>query len=1126
MPIFLGGNLNNIITQTFNTFDQIKIENQTNISHTPHSIKPFLSSYLFKKLNKSILFICNNNKTAEILEQNITDLGFPAQSLLYYDNLPYENTSLPHKIIQKRVKTLINIIQKKAMIYIIPLKSFLFPVINKGFLEDNIYSLNVGQKLNREHLISHLTKNGYERVPHIEKVGDFGLRGEVIDIFPPGKNHPIRIELFDIQVEKIKYFNLETQLSFQDIKIDQIDILPLYEFKICEEKLDLLMKRLSSDYPPAMLAKFKEAAIENSFDFNLIPFFYSQNSLLNFFHKQSHNFHLIIDNPSQLASIEKSFSREVKEMFYSSFNIDKIKVQPKNYFIPLIDLLKNEDYQKLQNIDEAKNSFILSNYFTTTPYYSGKIELFKTHLNEWKDYDIYIGCFYEGQKERIKDIFPEMNIIFSHSLEEGFIDHSNKNVLILESEIFGKKHFTHRKKNILLSTAPIESFTDLERGDYVVHINHGVGRYEGIEKISIMGKYKDYIKIIYAEEENLYVPIEQVFLIHKYLGASDGKVRLDRLSGKSWEKRKEKVKRKMEEMAEELAILYEKRKTLPGFKHIVNKKWQYEFEAGFPYEETPDQLKAIVDVKNDMEASFPMDRLICGDVGYGKTEVAMRAAFKAVASGKQVAMFVPTTLLAEQHYQTFLERFDNFSINIKMLSRLVTPKNVKEVITSLLDGSIDILIGTHKILGEKVKFKDLGLLIIDEEQRFGVRHKERIKQLKASIDVLTLSATPIPRTLYMGLSNLRDMSLITTPPVARMPIRTYVMPFNDSVISRAIKKELERNGQIFIIHNRVKTINQFGEMIKNLIPIANIAIAHGQMTPQQMENVFLDFMAGNYDILISTTIIENGIDIPNVNTIIIDRPELLGLSELYQLRGRVGRGNKQGYAYLFYDPQRGLSYNVQKRLEVIEEYTELGSGFKIAMKDLEIRGAGNILGGEQSGFIADVGMELYAKIMKKAVKKVRGLIKEEEIEPLIDISFDGYIPDTYIYEEKEKFSIYKIIMRANEISEIDQLTHQIKDRYGKIPPTVTNLILVSKIKVICKKIGIKEFKENSDGYYMNFIHSNHLNPNKMAELIKNRQGKIYNQGFLIFKKCFDENNILTEILVLISNLQKEEKAAK
>lgn len=1110
--------MHSVIASVFKTLEKTNLTGKKSLSHVPDGLKPFLLSYLLEKQNQSILYLTDSNQKAEETAEYLKDLKIEAEAIPFYDILPYESEKVTPILLFKRIKAFYSILSKEKKVYTVPLKSFLFPQVSASYFnQKGSFLIRQGKTMKRNEFIQFLTFSGYTRMPHVERIGDFSVRGEVIDFYCFYYDHPVRIDFFDEEVEKIKFFNLSSQTALKGSEKDEIKVYAHLDFQVPEEKIETLLSSLASTFTPASIREFRLYLKENPNDIHLIPFFYKK-TLLEFFESSENPVFTVSEDFSILDSSYKNLMRELKEMYFGSFNISKMKADPKDYFKEW-DSFKPEIDLQFKIMTEGESLSLLE-YFTPTPYYQGKLELFKSHLKEWRQHEIIIGCSYEGQMERVKDIFPELKAVLSGSLEQGFINHPEKKVFVLEQEIFGKKYLTNRKKNILLASSPIDSFSDMERGDFVIHINHGVGRYEGIEKVAVLGKNKDYIKIAYAEESNLYVPIEQVFLIHKYIGSSENPPRLDRIGGKAWESRKEKVRRRMEEMAEELAMLYGKRLELKGYKYEADSKWQHEFEAGFPYEETEDQLKAIEDIKKDMESDKPMDRLVCGDVGYGKTEIAMRACFKAVSNGKQVAVLVPTTLLAEQHYQSFLERFDNFSVNIKMLSRLVPQGETVKTLKGLKEGMIDIVIGTHKILGDQVVFKDLGLLVIDEEQRFGVKHKEKIKKFKASIDVLTLSATPIPRTLYMGLSELRDMSLITTPPVSRMPIKTFVMPFNDNLLIQSVRRELERKGQIFMIHNRVKTIHQFAGFIQGLVPEAKIVVGHGQLEPHEIEDIFLNFIHGENDILIATTIIENGIDIPNANTIIIDRPELLGLSELYQLRGRVGRGDKQGYAYLFYDPVNGLSPDVQRRLEVIEENTELGSGFKIAMKDLEIRGAGNLLGREQNGFIADVGIELFAKLMRKAVQEVKGQIQEEEIEPLIDLCFNGYIPDSYIFEEKERFSIYKIIMRANELEEVDNLTKQIEDRYGRIPEIVSQLLFVSKIKVVCKQIRLRELKERTKDYQLSFIKNDHIKMEKIAGLLQKKTARIDGENLLIQKEFFQNENSLESILKFLSELKK------
>ena len=607
-------------------------------------------------------------------------------------------------------------------------------------------------------------------------------------------------------------------------------------------------------------------------------------------------------------------------------------------------------------------------------------------------YAVFIFAVYDVQADRLRHILKDLQVtILPQSISAGFALPEQKILAIQEAEIFGRKRRIPRSVGAVKSAA-IESFVELTPGDFVVHVNYGIGAFLGIERISAAGNERDYITLEYAESEKLFIPIEQVNLIQRYIGQEGKQPRLDSLGGKGWQHRKEKAKKAVEELAEGLLELYSRRKADPGFAFAADTDWQSEFEAAFPYQETEDQLKCIEDVKRDMENPTPMDRLVCGDVGYGKTEIALRAAFKAVMGGKQVALLAPTTILVEQHFETFQDRFARYPVKIVMLSRFRSPRELKAAIAAIAEGTVDIAIGTHRLIQKDVKFRNLGLLVVDEEQRFGVKHKERLKQIKTSVDCLTLTATPIPRTLNMSLMKVRDMSILNTAPQNRLPIETYVMEYNEELVARAIRQEIDRGGQIFYLHNRVESIQAIHLSLQMLVPEVSIAVGHGQMEDDELEEVMRSFVHGERQMLLTTTIIENGLDIPNVNTIIIDRADMLGVSQLYQLRGRVGRAGVTAYAYLFYPDRRALSELSMKRLRIISDHTELGSGFKIALKDLEIRGAGNILGREQHGYILSVGYDLYLKMLDEAVAALSRESRDEAPEVFMDLEYSGFIP--------------------------------------------------------------------------------------------------------------------------------------
>ncbi|MDD3750855.1 MAG: transcription-repair coupling factor, partial [Tissierellia bacterium] len=679
-------------------------------------------------------------------------------------------------------------------------------------------------------------------------------------------------------------------------------------------------------------------------------------------------------------------------------------------------------------------------------------------------------------------------VIAPGELIKGFEFYDNKLLVLTENEVLGSVKRKSRKPK-KRKGAVIEVFTDLKVGDYVVHEHHGIGQYAGIEKIEVQNIQKDYLCIKYKAEDKLYVPVDQMSLIQKYIGSDSEKPKLNKMGSSDWAKIKERSKAAIENMAVELIKLYAERKVSKGYAFTRDTEWQKEFEYKFPFTETEDQLRCVKEIKKDMEKAVCMDRLLCGDVGFGKTEVAMRAAFKAVMDSKQVAMLVPTTILAQQHYSNLLERFRGYPIKIEMLSRFRTHYQQNKIINDLNKGLIDIVIGTHKLLSKELKFKDLGLLIIDEEQRFGVRHKELIKQLKSNIDVLTLSATPIPRTLHMSMIGVRDMSIISEPPGDRLPIQTYVIEYNEGLIKDAIEKEILRKGQVYYVHNRVADIDHTAAKLRKLLPDARIAVAHGQMSERHLENIMLEFVNKEYDILVCTTIIETGMDIPNVNTLIIDNADYLGLSQLYQLRGRIGRSNKVSFAYLTYEKDKMLSEVADKRLKAIKEFTEFGSGFKIAMRDLEIRGSGNILGSEQHGHMLAVGYDLYVKFLGRAVKEIQGKHLKEDIETSVDLNVDGYIPSSFIENEEQKIEIYKKIAAADNKNDIFEITEEIIDRFGNVPVQVDNLLKISYIKSLSKTLRVKSLTQAGNTVNIEMTKDD-LSQDIIEFLIKNYYKKI------------------------------------
>ncbi|HAJ32059.1 MAG TPA: transcription-repair coupling factor [Candidatus Atribacteria bacterium] len=1053
-----------------------KLINKILLSGLKDSARSFFISALTspEELKKSYLIITDTQEDALKIYQ---DLGtflnkskneeeniflFPS-----FDVLPYEDISSDPQIIQQRINILKHLStndhnNKKRIILIADVKALLPKLASPQKFKKTSWKLKVGDVLKKEDFLKILLDQNYRSVELVEEKGEFSSRGGIIDFFPVTSENPLRLELFGDQIESIRYFNLSTQRSI--LKLNDYTLLPSRE----------LIADGSSNYNYSTI-------------FDYLP-----EELI-----------VLQNDPESIKEKEEEFQEEVEDI-YQKIQQDKKELifSPSSYFITkseICDKLKSKKIINFTYLPEENKEGTSGNQeerkedireFTLEGQeissYFGNLDLFVKDLEKWQKEKQYIVILVrnEGRAQRLGEILEERGVErftigrieeYAHLKSTIFISYGYlnygfrlpdlKTVFITDQEIFGKER-NKRYKLTRRKSEPFSTIMDISPGDYVVHIDHGIGIYRGIVNLTIKGVKQDYLLIEYAQGDKLYVPIDQFNLVHKYIGIKDKTPKIYRLGGVSWGKAKGKAKRSIQKLAQELYNLYVARKEIRGFAFSKDNNWQQELEMSFPFEETYDQLQALSEVKADMEIVKPMERLVCGDVGYGKTEIAIRAAFKAVLDGKQVAILAPTTILVQQHYDNFRERMSSFPINIDMLSRFRTKQELKKVIEGLEEGKVDIIIGTHRLIQNDIRFKDLGLLIVDEEQRFGVLHKERIKKLKESIDSLTLTATPIPRTLHMSLIGVRDLSVINTPPEDRFPIATYICRRDDKVIIEAIRRELDREGQIFFVHNRVRSIQKIARDLNRLFPQARIGIAHGQMVEEQLEDIMIDFLEKKYDILVCTTIIEIGLDIPNVNTIIIDDAHKFGLSQLYQLRGRVGRTDRRAYAYFLYPSYRSISDTAKKRLQAIKEFSELGSGFKLAMRDLEIRGAGNLLGKEQHGSVSEVGFNLYCRLLEEAIKELReeeeGKEKKKDITPVIDIKIDAYISGGYIPDLKQRVLIYKKLAEIKDLESLERAKEELRDRYGIYPQEVRNLLEIIYLKIFLRKLGISSLvvKEN------------------------------------------------------------------
>ncbi|WMJ76472.1 MULTISPECIES: transcription-repair coupling factor [unclassified Sedimentibacter] len=1092
----------------------------------------FLVCNLLEAAADKILVITSSESKSRKYEEEIKAFTDNAGRFHPKEFILYNVDALSKDVEYKRSYLLDKILNLKKCAVTASINSIVTRVMPKDRFKDSIIVLKYGNCYDMNELKKNLINLKYERVDAIEGVGQFSIRGGIVDIFSPSESNPVRIEFFDDEIDSIRSVDLKTQRSVKNLK--SVRIIPCSDLLFNKDEIDSMLTEIDMDYQSRMdkiknLSESKEVqkklrsmynayrdkmkeglSIENS-DL-LVPFLKdSFVSVLDYF---GEDFILIVDEPErvfeELGSLNDSYELKFSELFekgeiftkQSCVFISEQELKAKLTETPFVSVNGRD------KIFKAEESVSLQ--FKEAPYYYGKMEDLSKDLNrlKYKGYKIAIvlssneGCLklhnllndYECTTTLSKtaNVAAESGqvIIMPGKVKKGFEYYDNKILILTENEVFGSLR-KKPKKAKKRKGSKIEIFTDLKVGDFVVHEHHGIGQYIGIEKIDVQNIKKDYLCIKYKGEDKLYVPVDQMSLIQKYIGSDSEKPKLNKMGSVEWVKTKERTKAAIENMAAELVKLYAQRKVVKGHAFSSDTEWQKEFEYKFPFQETDDQLRCTKEIKKDMERPVCMDRLLCGDVGFGKTEVAMRAAFKAVMDSKQVAILVPTTILAQQHYANIVDRFRGYPVKVEMLSRFRTPYQQVKVINDLNKGLVDIVVGTHKLLSKDLKFKDLGLLIIDEEQRFGVKHKELIKQLKTNIDVLTLSATPIPRTLHMSMIGVRDMSIISEPPGDRLPIQTYVMEYNDGIIKDSIEKEISRGGQVYYVHNRVIDIDSAASKLQKLVPNARIAVAHGQMSERHLENIMLEFVNKEYDILMCTTIIETGMDIPNANTLIIDNADHLGLSQLYQLRGRIGRSNKVAFAYLTYEKDKMLSEVADKRLKAIKEFTEFGSGFKIAMRDLEIRGCGNILGSEQHGHMLAIGYDLYVKFLDRAVKELQGKsYEDEDIETSVDISVDGYIPSTYIENEEQKIEIYKKIAAASSKDDIYDITEEIIDRFGNTPVQVDNLMKISYIKSLCKKLHVKSIAQAGFIVNIELTSGNDLSQDIIGFLIENYNTKI------------------------------------
>lgn len=1093
-----------------------------------------LMSVITKDYKYSIVVTHSDKRAREIYEDYLlydkNVIYYPAKDFIFFNADIHGNLTLT-----ERLSAIKRIIEGEHLVIVTTIDGLMDKLIPIDIIKDNLITINMSDTIDMNDMQEKLSNMSYERVSQVEMSGQYAVRGEIIDIFPMGEEVPVRIDLWDDEIDSIKTFDVDSQRSIENI--DEIKIYPATEFILDKTQIEFGINKIRTEANELWEKLRKEMkteeahrlkSITNEFCEQLelgnmgvaidsyVNYFYDEMSTLIDYLKNEQVVYLL-DEPSRLLERSSAIEKEFRESMVNRLEKGYVlsgQINVMNTYEEIIASISKKQIiafttltQKVKGIKikeifhiEAKN--IVS--------YNSSFELLIKDLKAYKKkgYKILLLTNSKTKAERLAEnirsydleafygesldrvINPKEIMVSNGNIHQGFEYPLLKFVVITQSDILGKEKSKKKRLKKKYTGKKIQNFSQLSIGDYVVHENHGLGIYRGIEKIEVDRVIKDYIKIEYAGNSNLYILATQLDLIQKYAGADTKAPKINKLGTQEWSKTKSKVKTAVKDIAADLVKIYAARQNKTGFQFSEDNVWQKEFEEMFPFEETNDQLTAIEDTKKDMESKKIMDRLVCGDVGYGKTEIAIRAAFKAVQDGKQVAVLVPTTILTQQHYNTFTERMKEFPIRIDMLSRFRTASGVKNTIAGLKTGVVDIVIGTHKLLSKDIVYKDLGLLIIDEEQRFGVTHKEKIKELKKEIDVLTLTATPIPRTLHMSLVGIRDMSVLEEPPVDRLPIQTYVMEYDDEMVREAVNREMMRGGQVYYVYNRVNDIDEVTNRIAKLVPDANVVYAHGQMSERKLEQIMYDFIKGEIDVLVSTTIIETGLDISNANTIIIHDADNFGLSQLYQLRGRVGRSNRTSYAFLMYKRDKMLKEVAEKRLQAIREFTELGSGFKIAMRDLEIRGAGNVLGAEQHGHMAAVGYDLYCKLLNEAVSAMKGEKIMDEFETKIDLNIDAYIPATYIKNETQKINVYKQIAAIENEEDYSDMQDELMDRFGEMPKNAMNLLTIALIKSLAHKVWITEITENCGKLKIVLYKNAEINTAKLPEFIESYKGKL------------------------------------
>ncbi len=1137
-------------------------------------IKEAFASFVYatyKEIDKPMMIIVEDNIRARYLvdylnsiEDNISEF-FSNREL----NL-YNAKSLNDDAEYQRVKVLFRLLNGDNFIMVTTFDALSKKITKKSVAKKNNFTIRDTDLINLEELQQKLRTLKYQRVDTIESKGQFAVRGGIVDIFPVHYRFPVRIELFDDEIDSMRFFEVATQRSIEDCKF--LEVITCSELIIEDNKKESVINSIRKNLDKRInhpvfgedidhiknkfekLIEYIDSDLE--YEIDLIAPFLTKKDYDSVFDYVSDDCVVLIEDLSRCYDVYKEKEKRFLEDFVYLMEKGEVLEKHESSLISISDMLKLVKSKTCANITSlVKRTRLIesvSMYQMRTleavnfnKNIDSLIETIKS--NSMRGFKQIVFAANVERKNMLKDLFltntiptiesEDYNVdiktsqvlITSKNLPNGFEIKEPKYLMITYKEIFGREKQVRKKRKKKSTGQDIVNYSDLNVGDFVVHENHGIGQYMGIEKIDVNGIQKDYIVIQYKGQDRLMIPTDQMNLVQKYIGGGGvKKPSLNKLSGNEWTKAKQKAKKSIDEMADDLIELYSKRSKLKGYRFSPDTQWQKEFEESFPYEETDSQIRSIEEIKQDMKSDKPMDRLLCGDVGYGKTEVAVRACFKAIMDSKQVAFLVPTTILAQQHFNTIKERFRDYPIRVEMMSRFVSPARQKQIMKDVQRGLVDLVVGTHRILSKNLVFKDLGLLVIDEEQRFGVRHKEKLKAMRENVDVLTLSATPIPRTLQMGLTGIRDMSILEEPPEDRMPISTYVTEYNPSLIRDAIIRELDRGGQIYFVYNKIDDIYEIESKLKNLVPELSIAIAHGRMNEKELENVMFDFQDGIYDLLLCTTIIETGLDIQNVNTMIIYNADKMGLSQLYQLKGRIGRSDRTSFAYFTYESQKVLTEISEKRLMAIKDFTEFGSGFKIAMRDLELRGAGNLLGESQHGHIAKIGYDLYVKLLEQAVREAKGEdLTENKNTVMLEIKVNGYIPEEYISEDDTKIDIYKKIASIQDEDDYSEIIDELIDRFGDVPKSIINIMDVSIIKAFSAKLSIESIKETKGELYMQFSDSDKISLDELKYITENYKEEM---RFDLSEKPqiilgFEDKNLRNpiEVLTLLLKYKNQQK---